>query len=65
MQVGADGGIDPLLDDGDRLAGAVARDGSSAGTGEANLVDPVRVAELHGVTWPLKSGSSPAMVYVS
>ena len=48
MQIGGDRGIDPLLDDRDRLAGTVARDGGAAGTGEADLVDAVGVPELRG-----------------
>ena len=48
MQIGAERGVDPFLDDRDRLAGTVAGDGGAAGTGEADLVDAVGVAELRG-----------------
>ena len=47
-QVGAERGVDPLLDDGDRLAGAVAGDGRAPGAREADLVDAVGVPELRG-----------------
>ena len=47
-QIGAERGIDPFLDDGDRLAGTVAGDGGAAGAGEADLVDAVGVPKLRG-----------------
>ena len=45
-QVGRERGVDPLFDDGDRLAGAVAGDGRAARAREADLVDAVGLAKL-------------------
>ena len=47
-QIGVERGVDPLLDDGDRLAGTVAGDGGAAGAGEADLVDAVGLPKLRG-----------------
>ena len=50
IQIGTERGVDPLLDDGDRLAGTVAGDRGAPGAGEADLVDAVGLPKLAGVT---------------
>ena len=45
-QIGTERGVDPLLDDGDRLAGTVAGDGRAPGAREADLVDAVGLPKL-------------------